>query len=186
ERREARKKPPRSEARESSTVRQRLLARQGGDSVGLRCVQLRRTGFAEQLFENLVVHGQQLAVALIEALALAGQLAELLPGMLEVAALGRGKTSEQLVHGLVAAAETEGGQHLAAALRPGLGLIHKWQDLLVEQVDLPAVSLEQLLIQLLHQPAQPQIVGAVLMQVLLDHLKQLLLTRSGHASLPLW
>ena len=64
-------------------------------------------------------------------------------------------------------------------------LIDQRQDLLIEQVDLPTVALEQLLIELLHQTTQLQIVGAVLMQILLDHVKQLLLTRSGHASLPL-
>ena len=132
------------------------------------------------------MHSQQLAVALVETLALAGQLAELFPSEFEVLALGLWITRQQLLHGAVATAQLEGGEHLAAAFRARLGLVDQRQDLFVEQVDLPAVSLEQLLIQLLHQTAQGQIVGAVLMQVLLDDLQQLLLTRSGHASLPLW
>ena len=143
-------------------------------------------GYAEQLFENLVVHGQQLAVALVETLALAGQLAELLPGVDKVIALGLWITRQQLLHGAVATAQLKSGEHFAAALRACLGLVDQRQDLFIEQVDLPAVALEQLLIQLLHQTTQGQIVGAVLMQVLLDDLQQLLLTRGGHASLPLW
>ena len=64
------------------------------DSVELRRVQVGMSAVTEQLVEDVTVHGQQLAIALVQVLALSHQLAELLPGLLQLHAASSGVLAE--------------------------------------------------------------------------------------------
>src|SRR5690606_35567223 len=82
-------------------------------SISLRGIELSVLVASEQLLQDFMVHGEQLAVALVQLLALSGQLANLLPMPTQgLAALARAP-SQQALHARRSGFLAKGGQHLA-------------------------------------------------------------------------
>src|SRR5690606_5811329 len=95
----------------------------------------------QQLLEDLVVHGKQPAIALVELLALPGQVAELLPVPRQGSATLARVTGQQALHAGASGVQAEGGEHLAATLSAGGKLFDAVVDLRIDALDLGHIAL---------------------------------------------
>ena len=82
-------------------------------SIGLRRIQPRILPTGEQLLKNVVMHGEQLAVVLVELLTLHSEITDLPPMLLKgVTALTRA-AGQQAAHANTRGFQTESREHLA-------------------------------------------------------------------------
>ncbi|MOA45194.1 hypothetical protein D3C78_1675670 [compost metagenome] len=111
-------------------------------------------------------------------------MAEPLPGLLQLLAATTGEVGQQRRHAGQPGLEAEGGEDLGAAIGARGDVVDQPEDIPVVLVDLRVVTFQQVPVEGLHQAAQRQVVDAILLDLALHQVQQLVAT--GHVSLPVW
>ncbi len=136
----------------------------------------------QQMGQDVVVHGKQFAIAFIKMLAFVNMFSQLLPALFNRDSPVLRELHEQLLHRCWRAAQAKCDQNFAAPLGAPAHLVHPFNNLSIQRINLLTVALQQVLVKIQHDGLQLLVISAVALYIQLQHLQQLL--AFVHTSLP--